>query len=449
MKEKLSTQRQIAYSCGMLGISILMNIISVMLIYVYVPPENSNLVALIPQITFLGIFSILSLIVASGRLFDAITDPLIAFFSDTSQHKRGRRIPFMTWALLPCVIFCILIFIPHELTESTNNLWQLVFVQLGFYFTLTIYVVPYNALLPELATTKKEQIRLSTCLSAAYVFGIIFSSQTPLLADVYESYFKEVSRNQSIQYAIASLSFIAMLFMLIPIIAIDEAKHCVSQPLRISLGKALRQTLSNKNFMIFIIAETFYFIALTMIVSGLLYYLRVLLQLEESLGGYVMGTMVLVSLFYYPFMVRLVEKFGERRLILFAFFYLGILLIGIFFMGKYPIGPRIQIFGFAILAALPLAFLGILPFAIIAEIATQDTRETGRQKEAMFFAVRNLLNKFGQTLGIMIFAILTLYGKDPGDDLGIRLSGLIGGCLCLLAVLAFLQYRGLEAIEKE
>ena len=110
-------------------------------------------------------------------------------------------------------------------------------------------------------------------------------------------------------------------------------------------------------------------------------------------------------------------------------------------MGRLPIGPKFQIFGFAILGSLPLAFLGILPYAVIAELATVDSQKTGQQKEAMYFAVRNLANKFGQSFGIMIFAILTLFGKDPDNDFGIRLSGIIGGVLCFLSVIAFSKFR--------
>ncbi|MEM1322539.1 MAG: MFS transporter [Bacteroidota bacterium] len=441
MNAPLSTARQIGYACGMLGFSTLMNIISVMLIYVYVPPSNSGLVPLIPQLVIWGVFSLLSLVVASGRLFDAISDPLVAYWSDRSQHSRGRRTPFMAWALLPAALFCLLIFIPYHYGQSSVNLWWLAAMQLGFYFFLTLYIIPFNALLPELATSPEEKIRLSSWLSFGYVIGIIVSSQTPLLADTYQSLFALSSRNEAIQWAIGSLALFAALVMILPIISIDEKEHCHSQPITIPLRTAIRQTLSNRNFLLFVLAETFYFVSITLVVSGLLYYLSVLLKLEESLGGFVMGTMVLVSLFFYPFVGKLTQRFGAKRIILFSFAWLGTLLGGIYFMGKMPIPPEAQIFGFAILASLPLAFLGILPYAIIAELAQADSQQTGQQKEALYFAVRNLANKFGQTFGIMIFAILTLFGKDPDDDLGIRLSGALGCLLCFAAVLAFSRYK--------
>ena len=42
--------------------------------------------------------------------------------------------------------------------------------------------------------------------------------------------------------------------------------------------------------------------------------------------------------------------------------------------------------------------------------------------------------KLGQTFGICLFAFLTFYGKDPGNDLGLRLNGICGFLLCVAAM---------------
>jgi len=109
---KLPLSKQIAYACGMTGWSIMTNIIIVMLPYFYLPPSNSGLVPLVPQLLVLGVFNIMSLIAASGRLVDALFDPFIASLSDQSNNKHGRRIPFMRWAILPAIVFCGLTFCP-------------------------------------------------------------------------------------------------------------------------------------------------------------------------------------------------------------------------------------------------------------------------------------------------------------------------------------------------
>lgn len=98
--------------------------------------------------------------------------------------------------------------------------------------------------------------------------------------------------------------------------------------------------------------------------------------------------------------------------------------------------------------AFPLAFLGVLPNAVLADIAGHDALKTREKKEGMYFAARTLLQKFGQTFGILVFAMLTTFGVDPGQDLGIRLSGLAGFGLCFLAGVVFTRYKERELLRE-
>jgi GPH family glycoside/pentoside/hexuronide:cation symporter len=173
----------------------------------------------------------------------------------------------------------------------------------------------------------------------------------------------------------------------------------------------------------------------------MLYYLKVLLDLEEAMGSKVLGLMVMVSLVFYPLVLQVSKCIQKKILVSSALIFLGIVFLAIFFLGKLPLPPRTQIYLFALLASLPVAILGILPYAIIAEVAQLDSLKTGLHKEGMYFAVRNFFYKLGMTVGIMLFTVLTIWGKDPGDDLGIRLNGLVGFAFCVLAGLTFLLFK--------
>ena len=91
-ESRITKKETLAYCSGMAGWSILINMTSVMLIYFYLPPKNAGLTPLIPTVTYLGIFSALALIAAGGRLFDAITDPLIAWMSDRTDNRTANSI---------------------------------------------------------------------------------------------------------------------------------------------------------------------------------------------------------------------------------------------------------------------------------------------------------------------------------------------------------------------
>ncbi|WP_449406589.1 MFS transporter [Mucilaginibacter pedocola] len=438
---KLPLSKQLAYACGMIGWSTMSNIIIVMLPYFYLPPSNAGLKPLIPQLMVFGIFNIMSLITASGRLTDAFFDPFIASLSDKSTHPKGRRIPYMQWAILPAVVFCSLTFYPWSRQVTAHNAWWLTATLILFFMGATAYIIPYNALLPELTSTGQERVKLSSLQQVGFVIGIILSALVNNFADLLEHALHLTDRDAAVQYTIWVLSVFSGLVMLVPVLAIDEKKYSNSVPSHLPLLPAIKKTFENRNFKYYLISDFSYYMALSIISSGLLFFITVLLNLPESRGGELMGAMVLTSLLFYPLVNYLSKKVGKKPVVLFSFGLLSLIFVAIFFLGKLPMTPTAQIYTLVLSASFPLASLGILPNAILAEIAQHDAKRTGENREGMFFAVKYLFVKLGQTLGIALFAFLTVYGKDPGNDYGLRLNGLCGCVLCLLAIGFFSRFR--------
>ncbi|MBC7399927.1 MAG: MFS transporter [Mucilaginibacter sp.] len=438
---KFPFRKQLAYTCGMIGWSMMTNTIIVMLPYFYLPPSNSGLKPFVPQLLLFGVVNILSLIAASGRFVDAIYDPLIASFSDKSTHKQGRRIPFMKWAILPAVFFFCLTFYPLVKGESMYNAYWLAVNMICFFMGATTYIIPYNALLPELTETAAEKVKLSSFQQVGFIIGIIFSACINNFADLVQKSFTLTDRDAAVQYTIWGMSLLAGLFMLIPVMFINEKKYSSGKPSHLPLLKAIRATFSNSNFKYYLVSDFSYYMALSIISSGLLYFVTVLLHLPESKGGVLMGTMVLFSLVFYPLINYLSKKIGKKPIVMFSFALLSLIFVAIFFLGKFPVSSNVQIYTLVLCAAFPLASLGILPNAILAEIAQRDANQTGENREGMFFAVKYLFVKLGQTLGIALFAFLTIYGKDPGNDYGLRLNGICGCVLCILALIVFSRFK--------
>ncbi len=437
----LPLRKQIAYSAGMMGWSIMTNLIIVMLPYFYLPPSNSGRISLIPQLLLFGAFNILSIIMASGRLFDAVYDPYIASKSDSSTNPNGRRLPIMKWAIFPAVVFCSLVFYPIVKAESLHNAWWLVLVLGGFFVSVTTYIIPYNALLAELTHTPDDKVRLSTFQQVGFVLGMIIGALCNNYADLIQDFFPVTSRFQALQYTIWGLAAFSGIAMVLPILFIKENEYVNSKPSHIPLIPALKNTFRNANFKYYLISDFTYYTALSLMSSGLLYFVTVLLGLDASQGGKFMGAMVLLSLLFYPFMNWGSKKFGKRILVLVAFGVLSLIFVTIFFLGKLPFQPENQMYILVAFASFPLAALGILPNAILADIAQAETSETGQSLEGMFFAVKYLFVKLGQTLGTAIFAMLTIYGIDPGNDFGLRLNGVVGFVLCVIALIFFTRFK--------
>lgn len=439
--EKFPLSKQIIYASGMMGWSIMINLIGVMLIYFYLPPHGSGLHVLVSQARWFHIFNILALILASGRLIDAFYDPFIARMSDKSRSKKGRRTPFMLLSVLPSVLFCIFVFCPpvHEATR-TNALWLMLFLSL-FFVATTTYAIPYNAMLPEIAKTRQDRVQLSSFQQVGFVIGIIIAAQTNAIADVMGGIFHLQDRINCVQYAVVFLALAGGIAMLLPPLFINEKKYCTALPSSTPLLAALRTSFKNRNFIFFIVACFSYFMAINLISNGLLYFARVLAGLSANEGGLLILLMVILSLCFYPLVLFSVKKMGEKKIFVLSLFILAFAFFVVPFVGKTFISARLMLYLSVLLSAFPVASLGILPNAMLAGIIEDEVERTGDNKEGMFFAVNFFSIKVGQTVGLVLFAMLTLYGKDPGNDMGLRLTAVAGSILCLVAAIVFLGYR--------
>ena len=92
----------------------------------------------------------------------------------------------------------------------------------------------------------------------------------------------------------------------------------------------------------------------------------------------------------------LAKYMGKKKLIAFAFrlFALTFLLTG--FGGILPVPGLVFGVMIAAFASLPMAILGIVQPAVIADIAEADKLDTGESRQGMFFAARTFDMKLGQ-----------------------------------------------------
>ncbi len=100
------------------------------------------------------------------------------------------------------------------------------------------------------------------------------------------------------------------------------------------------------------------------------------------------------------------------------------------------------------LTLFPFAALSTMPFSLISDIAREDAMRTGKRREGMFYGVRAIPLKMSTAIAGMVFGFLiSTYGKDINEPLGIQLSLIIVSVMALLAFLFFLRFPEKEVLE--
>lgn len=427
-----------AVSVGHGGMSVLINVLGLVLVFFYLPPENAGLPQLLSDTTYLVVLNAVVVLAAVGRLTDAVTDPIIAVLSDRSRHRRGRRIPFMAWGALPAGVATAGMFIPPVIGVSSWNIVWLLAVQALLYVTLTAYVTPAFSLVADLGCTAEERLDLATWTSVAWAVGIVVAALSPFLAGVAEGAGLEPIR--AWQLAVGSVCLIGVLAMYVPVWKVDEPRWARSQPAAVPVRQMVSIIISNPHFRYYAAADFAYFGGLIIIQTGLLYYTTVLLELDGGLAAPLLLLMIVIATGLYPFVNSQAKRHSGKAMVIGAFAISALDFALIVMLGRLPVPNLLQAIAVVIVFALGYAVLSVLPQWILSDIAEHSSIKSGTATAASYFAARTFLQKVSQTFGVVVFALFTTFGRDVGDDLGIRLTGLAGMALYIIAGLLFLGY---------
>ena len=442
--KKLSTAKIWAFATGQLGWSLMSGLISNWLVYFYQPDETAigqGQTLFIPQgLVILGIFTVIGAITAFGRIFDAVTDPLIASWSDRCKSPKGRRMPFLRYASFPLSIATVLVFwSPINKTSWINAAFLFVMV-MTYYLSITAYCTPYNALISELGHTQQERLNISTVISFTYIAGTAVAYLAPM---IWGAFIPAFGRVNAIRVTFTGMAVIAFCCMQVPVIAIREKEYVNTVPTQDGAFGSLVATFKNGEFRKFVASDILYWIAITMFQTGLPFFVTSLLKLSETMTTIYFVGMTAISLVFYIPINKLTPKLGKKKLITFAFvifcaayFYTG-------FLGRIPgIPAEVQGAVLTVAAALPMAIFGILPQAVVADIAQSDAKLTGSNREGMFYAARTFAFKMGQSVSMLLFTAVSTVGAAAGT--GYRMTAFLAAAFCVLGGIVFLTYNEIK-----
>ena len=315
-----------------------------------------------------------------------------------------------------------------------------------------MYCTPYNALISEFGKTQDDRMYISTAISLTFFAGTMLA-YTPF---VFAGFLRgSTGFAWSYRICFIVLAVIACICMLIPTFFLKEKDFVETKPSNANMFKSLGATFRNGNFRTFVFSDIMYWVGLTLFQTGLPFFVKVSMNIGEAYTMYFLGGMTVLSAAFYPIVSKLVRKFGKKKLVITGFLGLALAyvvagLIGVLGTAENPgllgIGsiPGI-VFGvlICVIAAFPMALLGIIPQSIVADVAEADGIETGENREGMFFAARTFAMKFGQSLAMLVFTSLAIIGTTQNTNsnditastLGMTIVGFVAVAFCALGAI--------------
>jgi glycoside/pentoside/hexuronide:cation symporter, GPH family len=432
------------YALGQLGWSLASYGVGSLLPYFYMPPEKAGEAAIfpatIPTSMFFGL-TLLGLIAFGGRLLDGFIDPFIANLSDKATSRFGKRRIFMALAAVPLAVFSFLVFSPNTEGVSSANVWYLATMVFLFYVSFAAYVIPYSALIAELGHVAEDRLKISTILSVTWALGALIGSSVYVLKAFFES--GGTPCLWAFQWTIAIFAVVSLIFMLIPVFFLDERRYAAQGEPHENFLKSISSVFQNTPFRVFAFSYLLYWLSLTFIQMGMVYYLTVLFGLPESMASLFLTVSFITSFIFYPLMGKLERGFSKKTVILTGF----VIFCLIFTCALLPISGTLRFWFISIAAAFPLAAFGILPNTIVADIVHRNEKTSGKNQAGMFYAVAAFMMKVGVSLANLIFPSLLVFGKSVENPFGVQLSVAAALIFCALGFFVFRNYDEKSVLE--
>ncbi|MDB9952443.1 MFS transporter [Porticoccaceae bacterium] len=383
----------------------------------FVMPQVGVLLLFGPVIAVLGGFyakyyglslTSIATVILAARIFDAITDPLIGYYSDRWRLKTGSRKPLILVGSLLLIPSAYFLFVPPSNVSALYfAIWYMT-----FYLGLTLFMIPYMAWAHEFTETSQEKTLVFSAMNIASQAGSALFYVLPLLPFfITTDISPEVLKVTAYAGTALFLPGLYLAFKFVPDGVVHEAPTIVVHkptPLVQQARQTIQELINNRPFLLFVWMSIFSGLAFGLWMGLLFIFVDAYLNLGEefaqmSLWGMVCGALAI------PFWYQIVVRWGKRiPWLVGAGVLLMIFVATAFLEPSYP--------GYFSILVLYLSFTffaasaAVVGGPMLCDIIDYGCYQTGHERSGVYFAMQGLMLKIqlaiGGALGLAIIGWL-------------------------------------------
>ncbi|MBN2051718.1 MAG: MFS transporter [Spirochaetales bacterium] len=436
--KKLSLPVKLAYASGGLALNFANLLISQWLLRLYAPTLSG---ALVPPVLFSIIFLV-------GRVVDGVTDPLVGYLSDTFRSRRGRRKPFILFALLPTALVSALMWFPPHPGGGhwVNGVFIFVLVQLFFIFW-TILANPYMSMIPQLTSDPKERIDITTLQA---VFLMVGTALSAVIGNI-----KEAAGWGGLGVTVGVITVISFVPTLLFVqeggteenggsAAAAGGYDGEAQP-KFSItgmGSWIATTFRNKPFVLLLAATSLFWFSLNTMILLIPFWVEHVAGKTDAQVIFVMVPYILANVIAFVPFNAASKRWGKRPVFLFTLAVSGLASVSLVFVGTGGLDSFLHTQIVMGLYGVSTSGFLMLPNALLADVVDFDAERTGQRREAIHFGVQSFFQKVSIGLSIVVSSTLMFAGgSDLPTILGLKLVASSSGIFALVAAGVFIGYR--------
>lgn len=340
-------------------------------------------------------------------LWDAVTDPIIGNWSDTTRNPKGRRRPFIMVGSILFGLSIALAFTNFGISTGAKVAY-FIFVNIFYWVALTSCVIPHISLGSELTDDFDGRTKLRSCAVTLMGIGtLLATSSTLVLVDFYKGIFG----TDSAGWAATGITFgviVALVYNICCVVVkrLEPANPNLEKKIeKTSTGETLstffknaKKAFKNRALCLLIVVDFAYNVFVTL-GSGLLVYVLSYVfaynAAQTSTVYLVQGILVILAAIFAGFVANKTDKKTVMA---------GGMLISIIACLMVGFLPSVSpiMYTFVLFYALGNSGFWTMLYAMSYDCAIIEQIESGDKPDGLYTSLIGLFMKFGNALGSLI-----------------------------------------------
>ena len=343
-------------------------------------------------------------VLAFGKVWDAVNDPLVGMLSDRTKTRWGRRYPWMFLTAIPFGLSYFFIWITPGLESPTLQFWYYVVITTIFQIFFTTTNLPYTALTAEMSGNYDEGTELT---SFRLAFSVAGGVAILIASGIVESMIPEEARG--LRYTVLGViggvvSALSIYWCIFGTYGYMKRKVAYEgRTLNADEGtkeepffQQLKSVMSNVPFLFVIGIYLFSWLALQITAAVLPFYAVSWMGTSESLAALLVQGPAIALMFV---CAGLSKRIGKKKLYMLGSAIWIPVQAALYFLQPGQVGI---LYGLCLLASFGVAVAYVVPWSILPDVIDLDELNTGRRREGTFYSFMTLLQKLGLALGLFL-----------------------------------------------
>ena len=375
-----------------------------------------------------------------GRVWDALTDPLMGWITDQTKSRWGKRRPYLLFGAFPYALsfFCLWI-VPEFGGDQIRMFAYITIVMLIFNTSLTVVFVPYTSLTAAITNDYNERTSLTgfrmTCSQLAFLVGAALPSA--LVAWVISEDGISFLNSLGIQslfgtwagterqgfFIMAGLFSIVIIGSILTTFFGTKEKDFKKNPKVASENiaftpfdyatKIIDELLGNHPFRISVLILLVTNCATTFVAVILPYYLQYAINVHHAQTT-IFLLLFVTAIISVPFWVTVAKRYGKAETYRVA---MAAYILVLFTLPFVQYGQVKVMYLISIAAGFFHAAAMTLPWAIVPDVVEHDELIKGKRREGLFYGGTTFTYKLATALPVFLYSsFLSFIGYVPNQE---------------------------------